>query len=300
MKNIAFLKRRRICFLLIFFFWFWCSYFSDDEHAEANKHGDSSGDEEEPSTNSRDDPPSDREGKSPVMKHVPAPSHYRPEKQNNIDILERVFPHQRKSVLELVLQGCDGDLIKAIEHFFSAQDTLTAQNAQRPPVASRYHPYADLQKSTPPGTSNMYSMSERSARSAFTPLGLPVPLPELSGISGLHTAFVPQTAALRSTLGDRFYDKSALTKAYSELCQVPFSTAGMNLGKFPMYPYGLYGNVSAWDMYSDMKLTQTSPLKLQTEEKKGDWHKKTTKQEHCFKRLGIHKWNNFYIKIQLF
>lgn len=173
-------------------------------------------------------------------------------------------------MLELVLQGCEGDLIKAIEHFFSAQDTLTTQNAQRPPVAGRYHPYGDIQKSTPAGTSSMYSVSDRSARSAFTPMGLPIPLPGLSAFSGLHTAFVPQTAALRSTLGDRFYDKSALTKAYSELCQVPFSAAGMNLNKLPMYPYGLYGNVNAWDMYSDMKLTPTSPLKLQTEEKKGE------------------------------
>ena len=245
--------------------------FSDEERVEANKQGDSSGDEEEPSNISHEDPPSDREGKSPGMKHIPVPSHYRPEKQNNVEILERIFPHQRKSVLELVLQGCDGDLIKSIEHFFSAQDTLTAQTTPRPTVASRYHPYGDVSKSVTPGTSGMYSVSERSARSAFTPLGLPVPLPPgLSGISGLHTAFVPQTATLRSPLGDRFYDKSALTKAYSELCQVPFSAAGINLSKFPMYPYGLYGSVNAWDMYSDMKLPQTSPLKLQTDEKKGD------------------------------
>ena len=166
-------------------------------------------------------------------------------------------------MLELVLQGCDGDLIKAIEHFFSAQDTLSTQSVQRNPITSRYHPYGDIQKSTP-GTPSVYSVGDRTARSAFTPLGLPVPLP---GISDLHTAFVPQASAIRTSLGDRFYDKSALTKAYSELCQVPFSASGVTLGKFPMYPYGLYGNLNAWDMYSDLKLNQTSPLKLQTDDK---------------------------------
>ena len=203
------------------------------------------------------------------MKPYSLPPSYRPDRLNNLDVLERIFPHQRKSVLELVLQGCDGDLIKAIEHFFSAQDTLASQTAQRNSVPSRYHPYGDVQKSTP-GTSNVYSATDRNIRSAFTPLGLPIPLPGLTGLPGLHTAFVPQPSALRTSLGDRFYDKTALTKAYSELCQVPISTAGMNLSKFPMYPYGLYGNINAWDMYSDMKLNQTSPLKLQTEEKKGE------------------------------
>ncbi|CAL1533511.1 unnamed protein product [Lymnaea stagnalis] len=55
------------------------------------------------------------------------PTAYRPGRLTPLEILERVFPHQRKSVLELVLQGCNGDLVKAIEHFLSAQDTVVAQ-----------------------------------------------------------------------------------------------------------------------------------------------------------------------------
>ncbi|XP_005096932.1 doublesex and mab-3 related transcription factor 3, truncated [Aplysia californica] len=55
------------------------------------------------------------------------PTGYRPGRLSPLEILERVFPLQRKSVLELVLQGCNGDLVKAIEHFLSAQDTVAAQ-----------------------------------------------------------------------------------------------------------------------------------------------------------------------------
>lgn len=61
-----------------------------------------------------------------VGSHQP-PAAFRPGRLTPIEILERVFPLQRRSVLELVLQGCNGDLVKAIEHFISAQDTVAAQ-----------------------------------------------------------------------------------------------------------------------------------------------------------------------------
>ena len=48
-------------------------------------------------------------------------------RSGHLDILQRVFPYQKRSVLELVLQGCGGDIVKAIEHFLSAQDKLVAQ-----------------------------------------------------------------------------------------------------------------------------------------------------------------------------
>ncbi|RUS75257.1 hypothetical protein EGW08_016972 [Elysia chlorotica] len=56
------------------------------------------------------------------------PTGFRPGRLTPLEILERVFPLQRRSVLELVLQGCNGDLVKAIEHFISAQDTVAAQH----------------------------------------------------------------------------------------------------------------------------------------------------------------------------
>jgi len=36
-----------------------------------------------------------------------------------------ISPYFCRAVLELVLQGCKGDVVKAIEHFLSAQDSST-------------------------------------------------------------------------------------------------------------------------------------------------------------------------------
>lgn len=55
------------------------------------------------------------------------PTAFRPGRLTPLEILERLYPYQRRAVLELVLQGCNGDLVKAIEHFLSAQDTVMAQ-----------------------------------------------------------------------------------------------------------------------------------------------------------------------------
>ncbi|XP_070195128.1 doublesex- and mab-3-related transcription factor A2-like [Littorina saxatilis] len=55
------------------------------------------------------------------------PTAFRPGRLSPLEILERLYPYQRRAVLELVLQGCNGDLVKAIEHFLSAQDTVVAQ-----------------------------------------------------------------------------------------------------------------------------------------------------------------------------
>lgn len=57
-------------------------------------------------------------------------SPFRPGRLSPIEILSRLFPSQRRSVLELVLQGCNGDLIKAIEHFLSATDNSSQESNQ--------------------------------------------------------------------------------------------------------------------------------------------------------------------------
>ena len=56
------------------------------------------------------------------------PTGYRPGRLTSLQILERVFPLQARSVLELVLQGCSGDVVSAIEQFLSAQDSVVAQH----------------------------------------------------------------------------------------------------------------------------------------------------------------------------
>uniref|UniRef100_A0A914VKA8 DM domain-containing protein n=1 Tax=Plectus sambesii TaxID=2011161 RepID=A0A914VKA8_9BILA len=50
-------------------------------------------------------------------------SEFRPGRLTALEMLSRLFDRQRPEVLELVLEGCNGDLIKAIEHFLCARET---------------------------------------------------------------------------------------------------------------------------------------------------------------------------------
>jgi hypothetical protein len=46
----------------------------------------------------------------------------------HIEILERLFPNQKRNSLELVLHNCSNDLKKTIEHFISLNDSKIQQN----------------------------------------------------------------------------------------------------------------------------------------------------------------------------
>lgn len=139
------------------------------------------------------------------------PTAYRPGRLSNLEILERIFPFQKRTVLELVLQGCNGDLVKAIEHFLSAQDTIMAQQhmtgtTTRPqdiPITSvnGFHPYmtafspfrngSSLHSATSNGKMSLSSAGGGGVKSAFTPLS-----PPANGMyPGLHSAFSPRSAA---------------------------------------------------------------------------------------------------------
>ena len=41
--------------------------------------------------------------------------------QQPVDMLCRIFPHKKRNVLELMLQGCGGDCVAAIEQILSTQ-----------------------------------------------------------------------------------------------------------------------------------------------------------------------------------
>ncbi len=132
------------------------------------------------------------------------PCAYRPGRLTNTEILERIFPFQKRTVLELVLQGCNGDLVKAIEHFLSAQDTMVAQqqiamqHAGMPAARSEshqngFHPYmTTFSPFRHPlnGTNNNTKIPLGGGiKSAFTPLS------PTSSYPGLHSAFSPRSAA---------------------------------------------------------------------------------------------------------
>ncbi|XP_063843825.1 doublesex and mab-3 related transcription factor 3, truncated-like isoform X2 [Scylla paramamosain] len=78
---------------------------------------------------------------------------------DGVDILLRIFPGERRGVLELVLSGCGGDLLRAIEHFLSVGE------AQRRPSAPAPRPLDH-----PPRPLSPPKPSLGSAKSAFTPL----------------------------------------------------------------------------------------------------------------------------------
>lgn len=123
------------------------------------------------------------------------PAAFAPGRLTNLEILERVFPLHRRSVLELVLQGCNGDLVKAIEQFLSAQDTLDAhgkvETTQK--SATRYNPYSTpanwIQGSNPTYGSSVQTPLD--LKSAFKPLPMPA-------LSGLHSAFLSGYPSLTS------------------------------------------------------------------------------------------------------
>ena len=114
------------------------------------------------------------------------PHGYRPGRLSQIEILERIFPFQKRPVLELVLQGCNGDLVKAIEHFLSAQDTLVAQhqhihninssmynsvNRTSENTINSYHPYMTAFNQLRPNINSHSKLSvSNNLKSAFTPL----------------------------------------------------------------------------------------------------------------------------------
>ena len=121
------------------------------------------------------------------------PSSFLPGRLSNIEILERIFPFQRKSVLELVLQGCNGDLVKAIEQFLSNQETLLSQNTSS---KSDYRPHPYLgglsYGSSLKAMSGLHKLPHGSNGSAFTPFSSPSIFPH----SGLHSAFSPNLSSL--------------------------------------------------------------------------------------------------------
>uniref|UniRef100_A0A8C1RC66 Doublesex- and mab-3-related transcription factor A2 n=1 Tax=Cyprinus carpio TaxID=7962 RepID=A0A8C1RC66_CYPCA len=118
----------------------------------------------------------------------PSPSSAASRQMNAIDILTRVFPNHKRSVLELVLQGCGKDVVQAIEQILNnsgqakgPEESWTAdrmlQSAQ-PPMSSTPRPLL-------PGTMTL------SNRSAFSPLQPNAP----------HFGSDPSTYSLSTHLG---------------------------------------------------------------------------------------------------
>lgn len=82
---------------------------------------------------------------------------------SNVDILERVFPMQKRSVLLAAFSACQGDLAKTIDHFITLGDNMVSIQHQ-------------LQSEVPPishPSSNTSNGPHLNGKSAFTPLPPP-------------------------------------------------------------------------------------------------------------------------------
>lgn len=53
--------------------------------------------------------------------------------QSSVQTLSRLFPHAKRSVLQLILQRCGQDLLKAIEYFNKNTSEFAAPSAFHPP-----------------------------------------------------------------------------------------------------------------------------------------------------------------------
>ncbi|KAJ0032442.1 hypothetical protein NQD34_002523 [Periophthalmus magnuspinnatus] len=147
---------------------------------------------------------------------------------NAIDILTRVFPSHKRSVLELVLQGCGRDVVQAIEQILNnktgSEEPWAAekglQSAQPPPSSSA---------PTAPARPMLPGAMTLSTRSAFSPLQPNAP----------HFGADPSTYPLGAPLG-----LNPLRLAYSAHSRglafmAPYSTTGLvpTLGFRPPMDY---------------------------------------------------------------
>lgn len=88
------------------------------------------------------------------------------------DVLARIFPSQRRAVLDLVLQACDGDVLKAIEHFLSLSDSIF-RHQTHPQLKSHVQSGDTVRSGMQPDRPAGHSLSPNlfgSSKSAFTPL----------------------------------------------------------------------------------------------------------------------------------
>lgn len=156
----------------------------------------------------------------------PSPSSTSSRHMNAIDILTRVFPTHKRSVLELVLQGCGKDVVQAIEQILNnsgqtkpAEETWSAERV----LQSVQQPLSSAPRPVLPGTMTL------SNRSAFSPLQP----------NGPHFGADPSTYPLGTPLG-----LNPLRLAYSAhgrglTFMTPYSTTGLmpTLGFRPPMDY---------------------------------------------------------------
>ncbi|KAI3368779.1 hypothetical protein L3Q82_025767 [Scortum barcoo] len=167
----------------------------------------------------------------------PSPSSAASRHMNAIDILTRVFPSHKRSVLELVLQGCGKDVVQAIEQILNNSGTQGPNKAgpeetwtaERMLQSAQQQPPPSSASTTAPTRPMLPGAMTLSNRSAFSPLQPNAP----------HFGADPSTYSLGTHLG-----LNPLRLAYSAHSRglafmTPYSTTGLmpTLGFRPPMDY---------------------------------------------------------------
>ena len=97
------------------------------------------------------------------------PSDFRPGRLSAFEVLSRVFPNQKPTVLELVLQGCNGDVLKAIEHFLSLNDAMLLHHS-KPVLSSVRLDQQTTKRFQDPKVSTLSPTNLTPIKSAFNPI----------------------------------------------------------------------------------------------------------------------------------
>lgn len=167
----------------------------------------------------------------------PSPSSAASRHMNAIDILTRVFPSHKRSVLELVLQGCGKDVVQAIEQILNNSGTQGSSKTASDETWTAERMLQSVQQQPPPNPASTTTPTRPmlpgamtlSNRSAFSPLQPNAP----------HFGADPSTYPLGTHLG-----LNPLRLAYSAHSRglafmTPYSTTGLmpTLGFRPPMDY---------------------------------------------------------------
>lgn len=140
------------------------------------------------------------------------PTDFRPGRLSPVEVLARIFPLQKREVLELVLDGCNNDILKAIEHFLSLDDSILIRGQNGGKLTQNAD--AGMRRANVEPARNFPSLFG-SLRSAFTPL-----TPNSIGLFGGSPLLGPRPPAASAP----------------SLASAPYGVGSM--GSFGGMPYG--------------------------------------------------------------